>query len=55
VLLQELAKRLADGEEGIYEGLPDVAAAAAGSLSSGSIPAVQLLVVDAKAAALPLM
>lgn len=50
--MQELAKRLAAGDEGMYEGLPDVAAAAAGDLSSGSVPAVQLLVVDAKAASL---
>jgi hypothetical protein len=42
-VLQELATRLAAGDEGIYEGLPDLAAAAAGSLSSGRIPAVHLL------------
>jgi hypothetical protein len=55
---QELADRLAAGVEAIYEGLPDVAAAApaastaatsasrSSSSSVQSVPAVQLLQVD---------
>lgn len=42
-VLQELSKRLTAGDEAIYEGLSDIAAAASGG-SSGAVPAVQLVV-----------
>lgn len=53
-MLQELANRLAAGDEGIYEGLPDVAAAAAagGDVGSDAVLAVQLLVAFDAAEAL---
>lgn len=52
-MLQELANRLAAGDEGIYEGLPDVAAAAAGGdVGSDAVLAVQLLVAFDAAEAL---
>lgn len=43
LVLQELSKRLTAGDEAIYEGLSDIAAAASGG-SSGAVPAVQLVV-----------
>ena len=46
LVLQELANCLAAGDEAIYEGLPDVAAAA-GGLRSDAVPAVRLVVHDA--------
>jgi hypothetical protein len=50
LVLQELANHLAAGDEAIYEGLPDVAAA--GGMSSAAAPAVPLLVVHDTAEAL---
>lgn len=52
VCLQELANRLVAGEEAIYEGLPDVAAAVAITADTSTLgraavsPAVQLLQVE---------